>query len=258
MSIRNEQMNSRRGLLRFSLPCPKLIIAALVLVNVILLQPTAQAVPYVHDVAVLPIPIDHYRPLPPLKEERTMALGDPDFMIRFASLMAELEGFRYYAYDDYSGKAWHTSDKVGDPTVGIGFNLMRPDAADLLRAIDAPSIRCLLKGCEKLTRDQALRLVMLVNGDSIEWLRKHFDGVKLTDYQWVTLASLAYNSRWNRRGPTLVGPKLTKAIKEQDWSAADYEIRENSAGGVPANLKRGILKRRAREADIFAGVEDVE
>lgn len=213
---------------------------------------SAVAVPYVHDVAVLPA-----RAYDQPKGDGKMALGDPDFNERFAKLMVELEGFRALAYDDYTGKRWATSAKSGDPTVGVGFNLSRPDADVLLFSVSAPTKRELLAGA-RMTKRQAMELVITVNQGSLRWLKKHFSGVRLHDHQWVTLASLAYNSRWRAGGPTLVGPKLTKAIYSGDWGAADHEIRNNSLGGIPANLKRGIQKRRTREADIFAGVEEEE
>jgi GH24 family phage-related lysozyme (muramidase) len=68
--------------------------------------------------------------------------------------------------------------------------------------------------------------------------------------------SLAYNSRWKANGPTLIGPKLTSAVKEGRWEDAAYEIEFNSAGGVPASLKKGILARRRYEAALFRGASD--
>ncbi len=55
----------------------------------------------------------------------------------------------------------------------------------------------------------------------------------------AALLSLAYTS------PTLIGPRLTAALQNQDHSEAWYEIRYNSnAGGIHAS-------RRYREADLF-------
>jgi GH24 family phage-related lysozyme (muramidase) len=187
-------------------------------------------------------------------------LDEPEgqhFMTKFSKFIEGVEGFEGYVYDDHSGVnavAWNQSDKKGDPTVGYGFNLNRPDAEILLNRI-GKNKRRLLEGKETIDRQEAQQLLEAVNRNNLVFLRKHFKGIMMEKHKWLALLSLTYNSRWQDRGPTLIGPKITKAIKNQDWEAAAQEIEFNSSGGVPASLKKGINARRRKEAQLFRGVD---
>ena len=109
-------------------------------------------------------------------------------------------------------------------------------------------------GEQALTDAQIDSLSALATKDVGAWLKNHFAGVQMRNHAWLALISLAYNSRWDSTGPTLIGPKLTAAIRSGDMEAAEAEIRFNSQGGVPRSLLRGIRRRRTSEANLFRGV----
>jgi GH24 family phage-related lysozyme (muramidase) len=96
---------------------------------------------------------------------------------------------------------------------------------------------------------QQQELLRLAMAESMAWLRKEFKDVAMSRNQWMALASMAYNSRWNERGPTLIGPNLTRFIKDGDWQGAADEIRNRSN----ATKNRGLQIRREAEADMFLG-----
>jgi GH24 family phage-related lysozyme (muramidase) len=175
---------------------------------------------------------------------------DPNYQTKLATFIEESEGRVPYLYDDKNKKPWGTSKK-GDPTIGIGFNVNRPDADKLLRKIGS-SKAAVMKG-ENLSVPQQNRLLALSVEETDRFLRRHFKGVKMENHRWIALTSLAFNSRWDDNGPTLIGPGLTAAIKAGDWNAAQNEIRKNSGGGVSAGQQKGIDDRRQREANMFRG-----
>lgn len=172
------------------------------------------------------------------------------FLSVVASMIEEHEGRTAFAHDDQTGRRWKPGSP-GNPTVGVGFNLNRPDARELIEAVgaDFAKVKAVTTG---LTRPQQDRLLALTIQKTATWLRDHFAGVDMANHRWMALLSLAYNSRWTDRGPTLVGPRLTKAIKEGQWDAAAREI-ETSTGGAPKHLAKGIAARRKREAALFRG-----
>ena len=170
---------------------------------------------------------------------------------KVAEVLEQHEGRVSYVYDDNTSRRWSSKAK-GDPTIGIGFNLNRPDARKLIGQVGGDFDR-LMAGKDTLNPDQIDQLTGLAVRETANWLRNHFDGVVMENAKWMALTSLAYNSRWNKAGPTLIGPKITAAIKRGDWKAAEDEIRHNSSGGVSNDLKRGIQLRRDREANLFRG-----
>ena len=145
---------------------------------------------------------------------------------------------------------------VSSWSVGYGFNLSRPDANEMLAKVGAPSKKELISGGAKVTKDQADSLLKATTGKTVAWLKDHFKGVAMESHRWKALISLAYNSKWNNNGPTLIGPRLTKAIKAGDWSAATFEIRHRSAFVDNKAARRAIALRREREALMFAGAEN--
>jgi GH24 family phage-related lysozyme (muramidase) len=165
--------------------------------------------------------------------------GGREFMGSFLPFLEEHEGNYTFAYDDRTSKRVTKGVKVqGDPTIGIGFNLTRPDARQMIEAVGADFDK-VLAGDEELDQN----------------LYGHFkdNAADLKQHQWVALLSLAYNSRWDENGPTLIGPKITRAVRNGDLDAVLHEIRENSQGGVAASQLPGIRIRRSKEAAMFAG-----
>ena len=178
-----------------------------------------------------------------------------EFWNAFLPILEEHEGFRKVAYDDHTGLDILEGTKAkGDPTIGFGFNLARPDARKLLEdmGLDYAAVS---SGRVQITRAQASALSQSAAKELGRVLWSTFKDLEepLKPHQWQALMSLAYNSRVKDGMPTLIGPNLTAAIKRGDMEAAADEIRLRSAGGVPPSLKPGILLRRAKEAAMFLG-----
>lgn len=177
------------------------------------------------------------------------------FMSEARTWLGQMEGRRLVAYDDYSGQPITPGAKVkGDPTIAYGFNLNRPDARAVIEGLglDFNKVR---NGEVALTDQQADFLKDVVIKENLEWLRNRFEGADLNRHQWLALLSLTYNSRWDDNGPTLIGPKLTAAIKAGDYEAAAREIEANSnaPGGRPKGIVAALGVRRKREAALFRG-----
>lgn len=188
-------------------------------------------------------------------------LDEPEgkhFMTRFAKFIEHSEGFEAFVYSDEGGGVqalrWKPGMK-GNPTVGIGFNLRRPDADAILAQAGAPKMAKLLKGEATVSHEQAVKIMEIANQKNMQFLRKHFDGIMMEKHRWMALLSLVYNSRWKNNKPTLIGPKITAAIREGRWEDAAWEIEFNSSGGVSKANQKGINARRRREAAMFRGAE---
>jgi GH24 family phage-related lysozyme (muramidase) len=136
--------------------------------------------------------------------------------------------------------------------IGYGFNLANKNADKMLKAVGAPTKKQLLDGAS-ITETQAVALTQFMIDKNTSWLLNHFEGVAMNQNQWIALTSLAYNSKWNKNGPTLIGPNLTKHIKRGDWAAAEEEIRLRSGKVDNPAFKEGIRLRREIEANMFGG-----
>jgi GH24 family phage-related lysozyme (muramidase) len=182
-------------------------------------------------------------------DDRTEAFGNR-FMERAKTFIGEHEGDVEYVYDDSRpGKLpWNAAKSQGNPTVGVGFNLDRPDADKLLKKVGTSKKELMAGGL--ITKDQSQALLALGMQESLGWLRKKFADADLAQHQWLALSSLAYNSRWTKSGPTLIGPNLTRFIKAGDWASAASEIRHRSN----ATKNKGLAIRREKEARMFEGV----
>lgn len=174
------------------------------------------------------------------------------------TFITEHEGFVPYVYDDHS-RARVTPGKPakGDPTVGIGYNLKNPTAREDLKSVGV-DMDALVAGKVELTEKQARALASIHLKRVTRWLHKHFEGHResIPQHRWIALTSLGYNSRWNKNGPTLIGPKLTAATIAGDVEAARFEIEKRSGGGVPKHLDRGIGIRRRKEFRMWEGKWD--
>jgi GH24 family phage-related lysozyme (muramidase) len=169
------------------------------------------------------------------------------FLTEVTAILEEHEGRVPYVYDDATSRAWGPKAK-GDPTVGIGFNMTRPDARALIKKVGGDYDK-LMAGKTVLGQAQQDKLLALTVRESANWLRNHFEGVEMNNAKWMALISLAYNSRWDESGPTLIGPKLTAAIREGRWDEAADEIEFRSA----KSGRLGIVTRRKRESNLFRG-----
>lgn len=174
------------------------------------------------------------------------------FLTATSQFLEQREGFSSIVYNDATGGKYTIGDK-GIPTVGIGYNLLRTNSAEELKSVGLDRTK-LFAGKQTVSRDQARQLVEIVMSDLIVFMRKEFPDTPMEQHRWTALTSLAYNSRWERNRPTLIGPELRKFIKAQQWENAAQEIEFRSGGGVLPSQKRGILLRRAIEAALFRGV----
>jgi GH24 family phage-related lysozyme (muramidase) len=169
------------------------------------------------------------------------------FLTEVSTILEEHEGRVPYVYDDATARAWGPKAK-GDPTVGIGFNMTRPDARALIKKVGADYDK-LMAGKTVLGQAQQDKLLALAVRESANWLRNHFEGVEMSNHRWMSLISLTYNSRWDESGPTLIGPKLTAAIREGRWDDAADEIEHNSN----KSGRLGLTTRRKHESNLFRG-----
>lgn len=164
---------------------------------------------------------------------------------RYEFLMAE-EGVRERAYDDATGRTVDGSTpKRGNITVGIGFNMDRPDARTVWGRVfgdQGPSFDAVYNGTARLDRAQ-VRALFDYNADEAERVvNGRFRDVPLREHQRIALVSMAFN------GPALIGPNLTAAIREGRSEEAAEIIRTASASRQPV-----LNRRREREASLFRG-----
>ena len=175
------------------------------------------------------------------------------FLRQFEELIGQagFENERLLAYDDATGLPITDPSKVrGNPTIGRGSNLSRADAARHLAAVGADFSK-VRNGEEPLTRGQSRALLGLFAKESADWLFDHFraDADKIQHHQWLALLSLAYNSKWDKNGPTLIGPLLTRAVRYVDVDAAVREIKFNSCGG-DTPLEHSAREEGGREVSL--------
>ncbi len=178
----------------------------------------------------------------PLSKRTTVAISN---------FIKHQEGSSATIYDDAKpGKQkWIAGKSRGHPTIGYGFNLNRPDADKLLKQVGFSKKEALQ--FKPMTAEQQEDLLRLGMKDSLSYIRKTFKDTPLAQHQLIALASLAYNSAWDDKGPKLIGPKLREYIKAGDLQAAANEIRNRS--NVTKN--KGLQRRREAEADMFLGLD---
>lgn len=158
------------------------------------------------------------------------------------------EGIRTVAYDDATGRPLRKGQpKEGLATVGVGFNLDRPDARKVLKDVLGFSdsrFDKVYSGEDALDEVEVRTLFDHTAKEAESFVTNRFKGVPLKEHQRLSLISLAFNN------PSLIGPKLTKAVQSGDWSTATDEILNNSN----RKKSKGLAARRYREATTFAGV----
>lgn len=157
------------------------------------------------------------------------------------------EGVRLAAYDD--GVEGVGPNGRGYRTVGVGFNMDAPGHKDVFiktLGVDSKFFDDVYAGKASITRDQAKALFEVKIQDAEKLLERKFGDINLSDNQRMSLLSLAYN------GESLIGPKITAAVRSGNAQGVVDEILYNSNGGRSKSL-RGIPARRWREANMFAG-----
>jgi len=154
---------------------------------------------------------------------------------RFNFITAE-EGYRDGVYRDSRGLR----------TIGYGFNLDDPNnfaMAGKVLNLSPKQMSAIRNGRQNITVRQAQVLFEASVGQAENVINTRLKGVPLRANQRMALVSMAYNS------PSLIGPKITKALKEGNGEAVMHEILNNSN----RRKIRGLQKRREREASMFTG-----
>jgi hypothetical protein len=176
-------------------------------------------------------------------------------------------------------------DSVGDPTIGIGFNLVYNLDKVLKAMIGAKhwddTLYQRLETQVNKAYSSGQNTTLRANLDKVmaNWHDKHDSGVPTTfaftndaqitraldamdDYydgridSWLSgipesdERAALFSLTWN--APSMLGPKLKAAIESGDRAEAWYEIRYNSlSSSLPASVKPAIAYRRYVEADGF-------
>lgn len=154
---------------------------------------------------------------------------------RFDFITAE-EGYREGVY----------RDSLKRRTIGYGFNLDDPSniaMAQRILQMTPKQVQAIRDGKQNITERQARMLFEASVGAAERLVQDKFEGTPLRSHQRLALVSLAYNH------PNLLGPNLTKAVRNGDLAGAVTEIRERSNKFKIA----GIDARRQREAALFTG-----
>jgi GH24 family phage-related lysozyme (muramidase) len=178
------------------------------------------------------------------KEPRLTAASDSYRDQRWKFVSGE-EGFRTRAYDDATGEPRRPgTPKKGFVTVGVGFNLDRPDARKVWEkaGIEA-DFQKVYNGEARLNEDQVRRLFEVTINEAESIVQNRFKGTDLQEHERLALVSLAFNN------PSLIGPNLTRMVREGNKKGAIEGILYFS------NKKkhRGLASRRYREAKMFGG-----
>lgn len=170
-------------------------------------------------------------------EYDTLSTPDDDtYRQRRFDFISKEEGVVPQAYPDIKGIR----------TIGIGFNMDRPDAGMVLGKVlglDAARYQKLRDGQDQLQPNEIRRLFDYNVQEAESIVNTKFKDVNLTEHQRLALVSMAFNS------PSLIGPKITAAIRNGDTKSALQEILFNSN----AEKNKGLAGRRYREAFAFAG-----
>ena len=134
------------------------------------------------------------------------------YKLRRYEIIASEEAERVLAYDDATGKTvTDPAKKVGFITVGVGFNMDRPDARTVFaRAVPGVSFDLVYGGKLALTRPQMQSLFDYTVQEAESVVSQKFTGVRLTDDQRIALVSMAFN-RPAHRGPQLPAPRKAGA-----------------------------------------------
>lgn len=169
------------------------------------------------------------------------------YLTRRFNFLSELEGVELRAYDDVTGKPiTPNSPAQGNITVGVGFNMDRPDAREVFTEIldvDGSVFDRIYSGEQQLTPAQVRRLFDYTAAEAEQIVQNTFKGRELSSHQRIALVSLAFNH------PDLIGPNLTAFVKAGDIDGAIDEILYRSN----AKKIKGLANRRYKEALMFMG-----
>jgi GH24 family phage-related lysozyme (muramidase) len=176
---------------------------------------------------------------------------EASYLQRRYDFIAGEEAVRKVAYDDATGRPVTGGQKRGNVTVGVGFNMDRPDAPTVMeRALGftKQAFEAVYSGQRALSELEIRKLFDYNVREAEDVVQKKVGDVPLPEHKRIALVSMAFNS------PKLIGEKIVGAIKSQDWKSALNEILFNSN----ARGHRGLAARRYKEAVMFNGPADAE
>lgn len=174
---------------------------------------------------------------------------------RYQLILRE-EGCRLRAFSVKTGKSVQPGELVdGEIDIGIGFHLGRSDALSIFVRVlhlGPDAFETICSGAAAITMQQVRALFDETAEESEDIIDWRLPDVQLAEHERLALVSLAFCS-----GGSLIGPKITAALKAGDRSAALAEILWNSHANRSPTYRRemdaGVFRRRYREALLFAG-----
>ena len=176
---------------------------------------------------------------------------EASYLQRRYDFIAGEEAVRKVAYDDATGRPVTSGQKRGNVTVGIGFNMDRPDAPTVMQRVlgyGKQAFDAVYSGKRSLDDLEIRKLFDYTVKEAEDVVQKKLGDVALPEHQRIALVSMAFNS------PKLIGEKIVNAIKSKDFGAALNEILFNSN----ARGHRGLAARRYKEAVMFHGPADAQ
>jgi len=171
---------------------------------------------------------------------------DSVYSTRRYQFLERLEAKRPWAYDDVTGKTIEDpSAKKGNITVGIGFNMDRPDARKVFSeatGLGDADFDAVYAGKKKLDEVHIRRLFDHTIREAEDVVTRRV-GDNIPEHQRLALVSMAFN------GPALIGPNFSRMVKQGDEEGALKAILYYSN----KNRIKGLANRRYQEAAQFVG-----
>jgi GH24 family phage-related lysozyme (muramidase) len=138
-------------------------------------------------------------------------------------------------------------DRLGRSKIGYDFNLSDPEMREMAKKVLGKSddeIDAIEKGTSGISSRDARVLYEARVARAERHIKNTFKDVPLSDSQRLALVSLSYQNEG------LIGPNLTKLVKEGNWQGVQEEILERSNRYKLSDVQ----SRRKREAALFGGM----
>jgi len=133
-------------------------------------------------------------------------------------------------------------DSLGIPTIGVGFNLTRPDAAALCSRCGADYGR-LLSGADSLTLEQSRYLLQQCIIDVLQWMTKLFPNFwSYSQGRQIALVDMGFNM-----GETKFHgfKQMISCILTGDWDGASSQaLHSKWASQVPSRAASDAARMR--------------
>lgn len=167
--------------------------------------------------------------------------GDPSEMSiseEGVNFIKDEEGFRKQVYDDKTSRIINSYDNAeGNPTIGIGHLIFRVGVTD-----EKQKYEKYLGGGQEMSNAEVIALFKEDLQDHVKLFKEQITA-KITQDMFDALASYAFNVGAN--GPKRDG--IVDLINQEKYNEAAQKIRN----GPTNNGVEGIIRRRAKEADMF-------